>query len=211
MNKPKLTVELVPSTSFYTNVRSILPKSEWDRLRKASYEKAKFKCEICKDSGLNQGYKHALECHEIWDYKADGTQLLKGLISLCPKCHLVKHVGRAIAIGKKKEVYNHLAKVNKWDKTLVEAYIGACFQEHKERSKIKWKINIRILTEKHGVSKDLIDEGLRSKTLGQPTWKRKKKKKKVTAKKIISKGPIKKTLTKVGTKKIIKKTPPKKK
>ena len=60
MTKPKLTIELVPSTSFYTNVRSILPKSEWDRLRKDSYKKAKFKCQICKESGLDQGYKHAL-------------------------------------------------------------------------------------------------------------------------------------------------------
>lgn len=83
MGKIKLTIELVPSTSFYTNVRSILPTKEWDRLRKESYAKANFKCEICKGSGLDQGYKHALECHEIWEYKADGTQYLKGLISLC--------------------------------------------------------------------------------------------------------------------------------
>lgn len=194
MKKPKLTIELIPSTSFYTNVRSILPKSEWDRLRKQSYEKANFKCQICGDVGTNQGYKHKLECHEIWVYQNNGIQLLKELISLCPKCHLVKHIGRAIAIGKKKVVYDHLAKVNKWDKTSVEAYIGACFQEHKERSKIKWKINIKILTEKHGVNKELIDEGLRSKTLGQPTWKpkKKKKKKKLPSKKINKKRPLKK-------------------
>jgi 5-methylcytosine-specific restriction endonuclease McrA len=182
MTKPKLTVELVPSTSFYTNVRSILPTSEWDRLRKASYKKAKFKCQICKESGLDQGFRHALECHEIWEYKKDGTQLLKGLISLCPKCHQVKHIGRTIAIGKKKQAYAHIAKVNKWDKAMVEAYIGSCFQEHKERSKIKWKLNIGILTEKHGVKKTLIDAGLRKKTLGQPTWKRKKKRKKAKKK-----------------------------
>jgi 5-methylcytosine-specific restriction endonuclease McrA len=191
MTKPKLTVELVPSTSFYTNVRSILPKSEWDRLRKASYKKANFKCEICKGSGLDQGYRHALECHEIWDYKKDGTQLLKGLISLCPKCHQVKHIGRTIAIGKKKQAYDHIAKVNKWDKKTVELYIGSCFQEHKERSKVKWNLNLRILTEKFAVKKILIDEGLRSKTLGQPTWKRKKKKKAVK-KKIVAKRPKKK-------------------
>jgi 5-methylcytosine-specific restriction endonuclease McrA len=192
MTKPKLTVELVPSTSFYTNVRSILPSSEWDRLRKASYKKAKFKCEICKESGLDQGFRHALECHEIWDYKKDGTQLLKGLISLCPKCHQVKHIGRTIAIGKKKQAYAHIAKVNKWDKSEVELYIGSCFQEHKERSKIKWKLNLRILTEKFAVKKSLIDEGLRKKTLGQPTWKRKKKKKKRVAKKTTARRPKKK-------------------
>jgi hypothetical protein len=189
MTKIKLTIELVPSTSFYTNVRTILPTKEWDRLRKTSYANAKFKCEICKGSGLDQGYRHALECHEIWEYKADGTQYLKGLISLCVKCHQVKHIGRTIAIGKKKEAYEHIAKVNKWKKEDVEKYIGFCFQEHKERSKIKWKLNVGILTEKLGVDKELIDEGLRSKTLGKPTWKRKKKKRKVLSAK---KRPVRK-------------------
>jgi hypothetical protein len=183
MIKPKLTIELVPSTSFYKNVRSILPTSEWDRLRKESYAKAKFKCQICGDVGTNQGYKHKLECHEIWVYQKDGVQLLKELVSLCPRCHQVKHIGRSIMVGLKKKVFAHIGKVNKWDKKLVEAYVGACFQAHKERSKIKWKINVGVLTEKFGVKKTLIDEGLRKKTLGQPTWKRKKKKKKKIVKK----------------------------
>lgn len=183
MTKPKLTIELVPSTSFYKNVRSILPTSEWDRLRKESYAKAKFKCQICKGSGLDQGYKHALECHEIWSYKKDGTQLLTGLISLCPRCHQVKHIGRSVMVGLKRKTFAHIGKVNKWKPDEVKAYVGFCFQEHKERSKIKWNLNVGILTEKFGVKKTLIDEGLRKKTLGQPTWKRKKKKKVVKKKK----------------------------
>lgn len=182
MFKPKLTIELVPSTSFYNNVRSILPTKEWDRLRKESYEKAKFKCEICKESGLGQGFKHALECHEIWEYR-EGNQILTGLISLCPKCHQAKHIGRTIAIGKGKDIFNHIAKVNKWDLKIVEAYVGASFQEHKERSKIKWDVNIRILTEKYGVSKDLITEGQAKKLPKLPPWKAALKKKKGKAKK----------------------------
>jgi 5-methylcytosine-specific restriction endonuclease McrA len=192
MSKIKLKIELVPSTSFYSNVRSILPKKEWDRLRKQSYAKANHKCEICKDVGTNQGYRHDLECHEIWIYQKDGVQLLKGLVSLCPRCHQVKHIGRTIAIGKKKEAYAHIAKVNKWKKEDVEKYVGFCFQEHKERSKIKWKLNVKILNEKLGVDRNLIDEGLRSKTLGKPTWKRKKKKKNKGKVKAKRKRPTKK-------------------
>ena len=194
MSKPKLTIELVPSSSFYTNVRTILPKKEWDRLRNISYNKANFKCQICKGSGLEQGYKHALECHEIWEYKSDGTQYLKGLISLCPRCHQSKHVGRSIAVGLKKKVFEHIAKVNKWTLAEVKAYVGFCFQEHKQRSKIKWTLNVKILNEKLGVDENLIEEGLRSKTLGKPTWKRKKKKKKTS----VRKQPLK---NKVGPKK----------
>jgi hypothetical protein len=192
MVKPKLTIELVPSSCFYSNVRSVLPTKIWDKLRKASYANAKFKCEICKGSGLDQGYKHALECHEIWDYQSNNTQTLKGLISLCPKCHQAKHIGRTIAIGKGKEIFKHIEVVNKWDAKTVEAYVGACFQEHKERSKVKWELNIRILVEKYGVEKTIIDEGLRTKKTLQPTWKSKKKVKKIEAKKkVIPKRPRK--------------------
>jgi len=192
MKKPKLTIELVPSSCFYSNVRSVLPTKIWDKLRKESYAKAKFKCEICKGSGLDQGYRHALECHEIWDYQSNGTQMLKGLISLCPKCHQAKHIGRTIAIGKGKEIYKHIATVNKWDSKMVEAYVGSCFQDHKERSKIKWDLNIKILVEKYGIDTTIIAEGLRTKKSLKPTWKSKRKKKKATKKKVASKRPAKK-------------------
>ena len=84
MKTPKLTCELIPTTTHYTNVRSILSQSIWDKLRKTSYKKANFKCEICGDTGINQGYRHNLECHEVWVYTKDGVQLLKELVSLCP-------------------------------------------------------------------------------------------------------------------------------
>jgi len=68
MKKPKLTIELVPSSCHYSNVRSVIPTKYWNILRKESYAKAKFKCEICKGSGLDQGYRHALEYYEILNY-----------------------------------------------------------------------------------------------------------------------------------------------
>jgi hypothetical protein len=178
MNKPKLTCELIPSTTHYTNVRSILSTTIWDKLRKESYKKAKFKCEICKQTGLEQGYKHALECHEIWEYTQDGIQKLIGLISLCPRCHQVKHIGRALAMKRKKEMFTHMMKVNKWDMAITEAYVGACFQDHKERSKIKWKLDLKILGVKYGVDKKLITEYIIPKKVVRPKWKAKRRKKK---------------------------------
>ena len=186
MKKPKLTIELIPSTSHYNNVRSLLPTSVWDKLRKESYKNAKYKCEICKDSGINQGYKHALECHEIWEYQND-TQILTGLIALCPNCHMAKHIGRAIAIKKGPQIFKHIAKVNNWSMEDVELYVGACFQDHKLKSKIKWEINIKILIEKYNVDHKLIAEGMKKKLPKAPPWKSKRKKKK----KILSNKPKK--------------------
>ena len=64
METPILTVELVPKTAWYKNLRSELPEGKWDQLRKHSYRLAEYKCEIC----TGKGDKWPVECHEIWDY-----------------------------------------------------------------------------------------------------------------------------------------------
>jgi hypothetical protein len=146
--KPKLLIELIPTTCHYSNVRTTVKKKEWDKIRFISYESANNKCEICGDIGKNQGYNHNVECHEIWEYDDENKiQKLVGLISLCPTCHQVKHIGRAIAIGKHKQAYAQLMKVNKWTQKQVEEHILESFEIHKERSKHEWELNLSILTE----------------------------------------------------------------
>jgi len=145
---PKLSVELIPTTCHYSNVRTTVTKKEWDKIRFMSYEKAEHKCEICGERGKNQGQKHDVECHEIWDYDDEThVQKLIGLISLCPICHLVKHIGRALAMRKKEVAYNQLAKVNKWTLKQVEQHIVDSFELHKQRSKHEWTLDLSILLE----------------------------------------------------------------
>lgn len=142
----KLTIELIPKTCHYSNVRTTVKPIEWDKIRFISYEAAEHKCEICGDTGKNQGYNHNVECHEIWDYNDNThTQTLVGLISLCPLCHQVKHIGRAIAMGRAEVAYNHLMKVNKWSPKQVEKHILDSFTIHNERSKYEWDLDISIL------------------------------------------------------------------
>ena len=145
---PKLTIELIPKTCHYSNVRTTVTKQEWNKIRFISYEAANNKCEICGDVGKNQGYKHNVECHEIWDYDdTNHVQKLVGLISLCPVCHQVKHIGRAIAMGRHQLVYKQLMKVNKWTPKQVENYILKCFEIQKERSEYQWSLDISLLTQ----------------------------------------------------------------
>jgi hypothetical protein len=144
---PKLLIELIPTTCHFSNVRTTVSKKEWDKLRFLTYEKADNKCEICGDNGLNQGYKHRVECHEIWDYNDEThVQKLVGLISLCPICHQVKHIGRAIAMRNHQDAYIQLAKVNKWTPKQVETHILESFELHRERSKHQWTLDLSILT-----------------------------------------------------------------
>jgi hypothetical protein len=146
-SKPKLLVELVPTTCHYSNVRSTLTTQQWDKIRQLSYAAAGNVCEICGDSGKNQGYKHNVECHEIWEYDdKNHIQTLGGLISLCPICHQVKHIGRAIAMGKENDCFNQMAKVNKWTREQIQEHIVESFKLHKTRSKHKWGLDLSLLS-----------------------------------------------------------------
>jgi hypothetical protein len=146
-SKPKLTIELVPKTCHFSNVRTCVSTSEWDKIRKLSYASANNKCEICDSDGLKQGYKHRVECHEVWDYDDENKiQKLVKLISLCVACHQVKHIGRAIAMGKENDCFNQMAKVNKWTREQIQEHIVESFKLHKTRSKHKWGLDLSLLS-----------------------------------------------------------------
>ena len=127
----KLTIELVPQSSWGNNLRSEanLSKEQWDRLRKESYKKANYKCEICGDKGP----KWPVECHEIWNYDDQThTQTLKGLISLCPTCHKAKHLGRTLSVETpevQSQVLTKLSTLNKLNHKQTEEYIIEIFRD----------------------------------------------------------------------------------
>lgn len=176
-SKPKLSVELIPSTCHFSNVRTTVTPAEWDKIRFISYAAADNKCEICGSHGKLQGYKHFVECHEIWDYDdVNHVQTLTGLISLCPTCHQVKHIGRSIAIGKISVCKQQLAKVNNWTEKQIDDHIVSSFELHKERSKHQWTLDISLLkTEPYSINvKDTTERIFEVKK-----FKKKKKKPKV--------------------------------
>jgi len=145
---PKLTIELIPKTCHFSNVRTTIKTKEWDKIRMISYANANHKCEICKETGKEQGYRHDVECHEIWDYDdVNHIQKLVGLISLCVVCHKVKHFGMARAMGYESQCFNQLAKVNKWNQKQINEHIEASFEVYKERSQFQWTLDLSILNE----------------------------------------------------------------
>lgn len=138
----KLTIELVPQTSFYTNVRSNVTKKEWDVIRNKCYTDANHKCEVC--GGV--GKKHAVECHEVWQYDDEThTQTLVGLVALCPSCHRVKHAGLAQVNGLINLVVKQLMKVNNMSFEAAIKYIDNSFDIWEKRSKFEWKLDITYL------------------------------------------------------------------
>ena len=136
---PKLTIELVPYGQWFDNVRAKISAAQWGKLKHACFVKAEHRCEICHGVGK----KHPVECHEIWHYDDDKKiQKLLGLISLCPSCHRVKHIGNAARMGLFAPTIKHMAKVNKWPVYLAEAYADVCMNQWGWRSSFKWELDL---------------------------------------------------------------------
>jgi hypothetical protein len=144
----KLTIELVPATAWYTNVRSNVSPKDWDKIRKYCYKLADNKCEICNSVGFKQGRRHAVECHEIWHYDdINKIQKLTGLIALCPNCHQTKHVGLASLQGKREWVVKQLMNVNTMSWVEADNYINESFKIWNDRSQSEWQLDISYLNE----------------------------------------------------------------
>jgi len=143
----KLTIELVPKSSWMNNVRTVLSKKQWDYLKSQVASKAYNICEIC--GGV--GPKHPVECHEVWSYdNKTNIQKLERMIALCPNCHMVKHIGFAEVQGKLVQAINHLMSVNKLTYKKAQAYVEQAFKVWAERSKKDWKLDLSHL-EEYGV------------------------------------------------------------
>ena len=138
--KPKLYLDLVPRTSWCSNLRSALPRADWDVLRKAAYKHANWNCLICG----GRGPTHPLDAHERWHY-ADGVQKLIGIDGICPACHGVCHYGFSCTQDREYETFMHLRKVNRWSDDEAVAHVQQSFDEWDERSRQRWQLDVSLL------------------------------------------------------------------
>ena len=138
----KLTIELVPSTSHYKNLRKMMKRSQWDKLRKEVYAEFDHKCGIC---GSEEG---RLNCHEIWEYDDQKQiQKLNGFIALCSLCHHIKHLGLASILVLKGRLDGdvleaHFLKVNECDLAFYMIYADQAFRLFRVRSQCEWTIDL---------------------------------------------------------------------
>jgi hypothetical protein len=137
-----LTIELVPKTAWFRNVRAVVSKEDWDKLKKITRTRAGNVCEICG----GRGPRWPVECHEVFEYDdARHVQRLACLIALCPACHEVKHMGFAGVRGRGRTALAHLARVNKWSLSDARLYVEACFEQWHRRSCHEWTLDLSYL------------------------------------------------------------------
>jgi hypothetical protein len=151
---PRLTVELVPQTCWFSNVRDQVSREDWDRIRRQVYELAGERCEVCG----GRGSKHPVECHEVWEYdETTCVQRLVRMVALCPACHEVKHMGLAGIRGRGEIAAAHLAEVNGWTPQVTAVYIDQAFAVWEGRSDRTWSLDVSALAA-YGIDPAILAE-----------------------------------------------------
>lgn len=138
-----LYIDLIPATSWFTNVRSALSSREWNSLAGRIRERSNFKCEIC-----SRVTKRAPDVHERWKYDiADGcyTQRLMRLIALCTSCHGATHMGFAETIGRGDQMMRHMMRINRWSSIEFLEHRTKAFDVWHVRSQVKWDLDLSML------------------------------------------------------------------
>ncbi len=134
----KLNFELVPDGCWYSNLRSILSKSDWEIIKTSVRKKAEGKCSIC---GATTKVLHA---HEVWSYdEKNAVQKLEKVIAVCPDCHSVIHIGFTQLKGDEKRAEEHFMKVNGCSYAEYRQALGKANEEHKRRNKVsEWTLDL---------------------------------------------------------------------
>ena len=148
MKKYKLDFELVPEECWYSNLRSVLKPSDWDKVRFDAYARAGGKCMICGR------WTKRLEAHEKWSYDEEkALQKLEDVVALCHSCHEVKHISRTQLIGRGAEAMEHFIKVNGVSQMDYHAALQEANEEYLRRNKVVgWVTDISWLQGRFGIT-----------------------------------------------------------
>lgn len=145
--KRGLFVDLIPTTSWFTNVRSCVEPRDWDRVRRMVIRRAGHSCEVC-GATENRAEQRWLEAHERWAYDAKrNVQALRRLVCLCTDCHRTTHYGLAEVQGTADQAFRHLMAVNGLNAAQAKSHISEAVDLWRARSLRPWTLDLTILTE----------------------------------------------------------------
>ena len=136
-----MSLELVPRTSWYDNLRTHISNEDWDKIRRRTHAKYKYRCAIC-------GAKGRLNCHEIWEYyDKERIQMLVGFAALCGLCDRVTHIDLAGVRASEgnldyEKAVEHFMKVNECDRRTFERHREDAFRKWGKRSKHEWTVDL---------------------------------------------------------------------
>jgi hypothetical protein len=146
-----LFVDLIPAGCWFTQIRTAVSQTDWERLRRMLAQRAGGRCEICA-AGPDPALGRRMEAHERFAYdEATGTQVLTRLLWICSDCHQATHFGLAEVRGQRERALGHLRTVTGMNPAQAEAHIAAAFAVWRARSDRYWRLDLAIL-ERAGIT-----------------------------------------------------------
>lgn len=144
--KPGLFVDLIPTTTWFTNVRSCVAPRDWERIRRMVTRRTGRTCEAC-GAGEDRAAGRWLEAHERWAYDATrSVQTLRRLVCLCTDCHRSTHYGLAEVQGNAEQAFLHLMAVTGLEVPQAKSHISRAIDLWRVRSLRTWTLDLHILT-----------------------------------------------------------------
>jgi hypothetical protein len=142
--------DVLPENVWGSNLRGILRRADWDRLRIPVCEAAGMRCEVCGQPGYDPqtGRPRRPDCHELWHFEVTSStaiQRLSRLIALCPDCHRVQHIGLANLRGELQLVKMQLKAVNSWSDEEIRISLENATDRFAWRSAFDWDLDLSLL------------------------------------------------------------------
>ena len=140
---------MVPQSAWGKNLRAVLSSEEWGKVRRHAYDAAGRRCIVCGE----RGPEWPVEADEAWAYDdVANVQTLKGVIALCPACHLVRHWGKATITGQDGIAVEQMMRVNGWTRKQAEAAGDEGMRLWESRSQKRWQVDYSWVTRVHGIA-----------------------------------------------------------
>ena len=131
----RLTIEPIPTASRLASLAKLLPRGQWDCLRRGVYRRAGYRCRIC-------GRDSRLCCHEVWQFNEQtGYQWLHGFKALCRDCHAVKHIFFVHEDNRRVQLHEHFRTVNRVSREQAQDYLYSAKYRQERFNHKRWIIN----------------------------------------------------------------------
>jgi 5-methylcytosine-specific restriction endonuclease McrA len=131
----KLSIEPIPASSRLASLAKLLPPAEWNRVRRAAYRAAGYRCQVC-------GRQGSLRCHEVWQYNEQiGYQFLRGFQVLCQDCHATKHILFVHDRRQRAKLLQHFITVNRLSELEAGEYLRSARHRQRRLNQTGWIVN----------------------------------------------------------------------
>jgi hypothetical protein len=145
----KPAIRMVPLPLWRKNLRHMIPKSRWQKIRQSLLQERGLQCQTC---GKAETEGKRIFAHEEWEYETTRSPAiahLKGLALSCWHCHAVEHfgaTGNMVGSGELSpqaivDTIEHFCRVNRVGRDAFDAHGAEARAEWNRLSKLEWTVD----------------------------------------------------------------------